>query len=93
MNVGLSKCLSPPETLLDSALFVLPLLLQSQDIFSAGSTQGRGNGDTSSLMIRQATLVAAHVDSNGPAVGCLGSLGEMLLTQAACEDRSSVGPL
>lgn len=38
MNVGLSKCLSPPEMLLDSALFVLPLLLQSQDIFSAGSS-------------------------------------------------------
>lgn len=63
----LSKCLSPPEMLLDSALFVLPLSLQSQDIFSAGSTQGQGSGGTVLLMIQHNTLVATgahgpHVD-------------------------------
>lgn len=63
MNVGLSKCLSPLEMLLDSALFVLPLLLQSQDIVSAGSTQDRDNEDTISLMIQYATLVATRVHS------------------------------
>lgn len=41
MNLGLSKCLSPPEIVLDSALFVLRLLLQSQDIFSTGRQHTR----------------------------------------------------
>lgn len=41
MNLGLSKCLSPPEIVLDSALFVLRLFLQSQDIFSAGRQHTR----------------------------------------------------
>lgn len=63
MNVGLSKCLSPPGMLLDSALFVLPLLLRSRGIFAAGRPQDTGSGDAISLMIQYATLVAtrAHI--------------------------------
>lgn len=64
VTVGLSKYLSPPGALLDSTLFVLPLFLQSQDIFSEGSTQRWGKGDAISLMIQHTTLVATQAHSH-----------------------------